>query len=120
MEQNGTAESYSDEAKRISHVMNIHAVAKSEGWAAFKLSDGSSDNTPYPTRIDAVRAMKWDRDNYVYLEIAPDGMHPKAAQAFLGYARWLHDQGWRLPNPDFDYDPTMPMHSWDQKKTARH
>lgn len=114
-------ENYGDDAKRIAHEMSIHAVAKSQGWAVFSLSDGSSpDHFPYPRRTDAVKAMKWDRDNYLYLEIQPDGMHPKEAEAVLGYARFLHSKGWRLPDPDFDYDPTMPMHSWDQKKTAKH
>lgn len=112
---------YSDEAKHISDEMTMHTVnGKAGHWASFKLADGTSDHYPYPERVLAVKANKWDRDNYVYLEITPDGMDPKAAQAVLNYARMLHDNGWRLPDPEFDYDPTMPMFEWDKKKTINH
>lgn len=106
-------------SRRVADAMNLHAVAKSAGWAAFKLSDGTSDNVPYARRVDAVRAMKWDRDNYAYLEIAPDGMTDKEAYHVFKYARFLYLKGWRLPDPDFDFDPTMPAFAWDQRSSAR-
>jgi hypothetical protein len=111
----------SDEAKRVASEMTMHAVNGNAGcWASFKLSDGTSDHEAYPDRILAVKVNKWDRDNYMYLEITPDGMQPKQAQALLEYYREFHDAGWRLPSPDFDYDPTMPMFDWDKKKTIAH
>lgn len=115
-------QTYTDDAKRICNEMNLHAVAKSQGWVVFRLSDGSPvDHVPYPTRIEAVRHMRWDRDNFLYLEIAPDGMPSAAeAQGVLDYARALHDAGFRLPSPDFDFDNTMPAFGWDKKKTIRH
>jgi hypothetical protein len=118
MEENKT---YSDAAKRIAEEMTMHSVNGQAGhWASFRLSDGTSDHAPYQTRIEAVMANKWDLDNYAYLEITPDGMQPKEAQALLEYFRTLHDAGWRLPDPSFDYDPTMPQFEWDRRKTIAH
>ena len=113
---------YTDDARRIADEMNLHAVARSRGWAVFRLSDGSPVNhVAYERREEAVRDMKWDRDNFLYLEIQPDGMpDPAEGQAVLDYARMLHDAGFRLPSPDFDFDPTMPMQAWDRAATIRH
>ena len=113
----------SDEARRIADAMTLHAIAGQAGqWASFRMSDGREvqPHVAYATRIAAVKAAGWDRDTTVYLEITPDGMEPKAAQAFLGYARFLHDRGWRLPDPEFDYDGGMPELKSDRLLMARH
>jgi hypothetical protein len=92
-----------DEVKRIADEMDLHAYAGSYGWAVFALADGKPlDHTPYPTWNDAVRASKWDRDNYMYVEIRPDGMPPKEASAILDYARTMHKMGYRIPSPDWE------------------
>lgn len=114
---------YSDEAKRISEAMTLHTLAGSKGkWASFRLSDGHEVQraTAYDTRIQAVLAARWDRDTTLYLQVTPDGMEPKEAEAFLKYARFLHSQGWRLPSPDFDYDAGMPALAGDRYMKARH
>jgi hypothetical protein len=113
---------YSDDAKRISSEMTMHSLAGAAGhWACFKLQDGTpAGHTAYPTRIEAALAMRWDRDNVIYLQITPDGMQPKEADAFLKYARFLHDQGWRMPSPDFDYDAGTPALKSDRLLMARH
>lgn len=113
---------YSDDAKRMSDEMTMHSLAGMKGhWAAFRLSDGTPrDHAAYVTRKEAVMAQRWDRDETVYLEITPDGMTPKEAEAFLEWARFLHGQGWRLPDPEFDYDGGMPAFSWDKRAMARH
>jgi hypothetical protein len=108
---------YSDAAKRMSDAMNLHAVAKSQGWASFALADGSTDLTPYSSWSEAVRFKNWDRDNYLYLEIPPDGMPAHEAECVLKYARALHNAGYRIPGPDFNHDPSVPMFSWDKKST---
>jgi len=112
----------SDEARRIADAMTLHTLAGQAGqWASFRMSDGREvqRGVAYATRVQAVRAAGWDRDTTVYLEITPDGMEPKAAQAFLSYARFLHSRGWRLPSPDFDFDGGMPAFSWDRAAMAR-
>jgi hypothetical protein len=114
---------YSDDVKRIANAVTMHAFAGTAGrWCAFKLQDGTSpdSNTVYDSYDDAVRSMRWDRDRFVYLFIPPDGMDPRAAKAFLTYARNLHDAGYRLPAPDdsmFAHAtvPVMPLTTTDQR-----
>jgi hypothetical protein len=114
---------YADASKRMAEAMTMHALAGSAGqWVAFKLADGTSPdrNTAYETRIECVKHQKWDRDNIVYLEVVPGGMEPREAGAFLQWARCLHSQGWRLPDPDFDFDGGMPDTRADRLAMARH
>ena len=105
---------YSDAAARMTDVMNLHAIARSRGWAVFALADGRSpDMTPYEDIGDAYRAMKWDRDRYLYLQIQAGGVpDPAEMQAVLDYARTLHDMGARMPDPrDFNAtDRDFPYH----------
>jgi hypothetical protein len=112
-----------DAAKRIRDEMNMHAVAGAYGFAVFALADGSPmDHTPYPTWQAAVKAAKHDRDNYMFLEIKPDGMGSlREAAAPLQYARVLHSQGYRVPSPGWEAGPlasSMPHQPWDRARMA--
>jgi hypothetical protein len=109
-----TGRPYTDDARRMADVMNLHAIAKSKGWAVFALADGRSDNVPYEGYGDALRAKKWDRDNYLYLQIPAGGVNdPAEMQACLDYARTLHKLGARMPDPrDFNAgDRDFPYHA---------
>lgn len=113
----------SDAAKRISEAMTLHTLAGSAGkWASFRMSDGRErqTGTAYDSHYDAMRAAGWDRDRTIYLEITPDGVPEHEAQGALDYARLVHDLGFRIPVPDFSYDPTMPLLMSDRIKSARH
>jgi hypothetical protein len=113
----------SDEARRIADAMTLHSIGGNAGqWASFRMSDGREVHpcTAYASRIEAVRSANWDRDTTVYLEIVPGGMEPKEAGAFLQWARFLHSQGWRLPDPDFDFDGGMPDTRADRLAMANH
>lgn len=104
---------YEDAAARMADTMNLHAVAKSRGWAVFALADGKSDNVPYPDYGDALKSTRWDRDRYVYLQIPMGGVSdPAEMQGVLDYARTLHDMGARMPDPrDFHAgDRHFPYH----------
>jgi hypothetical protein len=106
---------YPDEARRMSDAMNLHALAGMRSkWVCFALADGTSPdgNTVYDTREEAIIFRRWDRDNYIYLQVQADGMSPKNAQEFLRYARMLHDNGYRMPDPrDFNAgDKDVPAH----------
>ncbi len=104
---------YTDDARRMADAMNLHAVAKSKGWAVFALLDGRSDQTAYETLDDAHRSTKWRRDDYLYLEIPAGGVNdPAEMQACLDYARALYRAGYRLPDPrDFHApDRHFPVH----------
>lgn len=115
---------FTDAAKRIKYEMDLHAVAGSGGcWLAFKLNDGSSpDHTAYESWSEAVAAQKWDRDNYMYLEIPPDGMPDiNDAKACLTYARTVHSLGHRIPSPDWEHYQamSMPYAPWDRARMAK-
>ena len=98
---------YTDDARRMADAMNLHAVAKSKGWAVFALLDGRSDQTAYETLDDAHRSTTWRRDDYLYLEIPAGGVNnPAEMQACLDYARALlpvpADSGWGRQQPGRD------------------
>lgn len=114
---------FADAARRMADAMTLHAIGGNSGrWASFYLGTGHEviKHTAYATRIEAVKFAKWDRDRIVYLEITPDGMQPREAGAFLKWARFLHSQGWRLPDPEFDFDGGMPDLKSDRLAMARH
>jgi hypothetical protein len=104
---------YSDAAARMADTMNLHAIAKTRGWAVFALADGRSDNTPYQDIGDAYLAKRWDRDNFLYLQIPAGGVNdPAEMEACLVYARALNKACYRLPDPrDFHApDRDFPVH----------
>lgn len=79
-----------DAAQRISDTVSLHLVAATDlheevvgQWCAFRLDDGRSDNTVYPTKDDAIRHQKGNPKDYCYLKITPDGIRPKDAWHFL-------------------------------------
>lgn len=112
-----------DDVKRIKDTMDMHAVAGSRGWAAFSMADGTPlDNTVYDTWNDAVRAAKWDRDNYLFIQVQPDGTSYREAKAVLDYARTLSKAGYRIPSPDWEAGPmasSMPYQKHDRKRMIR-
>lgn len=111
-----------DEVKRVCDEMNMHAELRQRGWVAFALQDGSPlDHAAYPTWNDAVKAAKWDRDRFMFLEIQPDGMTHQEACAVLDFARKLYAGGYRIPNPEWDnyQASTMPLNPHDRKRMAR-
>jgi len=102
--------------------MDMHALLKQRGWVAFKLEDGSAlDHACYPTWNEAVKAAKWDRDRFFYLEVQPDGMPYKEASAVLDFARKLYAGGYRIPNPEWTdhMASTMPLQPHDRKRALR-
>lgn len=112
-----------DAGKRISDEMTIHALAgKAGSWCAFWLADGRPMHrgVAYDSRTDSVRHARHDRDNVIYLEVQADGMQPDEAVQCLQFARALHNAGFRIPSPEFEFDPTMPLMRVDRLKTIRH
>jgi len=111
-----------DEIRRIKDEMDMHATLKQRGWVAFKLEDGSPlDHAAYPTWNDAVKAAKWDRDRFMFLEIQPDGMTYREANAVLDFARKLYAGGYRIPNPEWTdhMASTMPIQPHDRTRMAK-
>ena len=78
----------------------MHAVAKSRGYAVFRLTTGEPvTNDVYPSRADARRfAEKKTSDHLLIIEIQPDGMPYNEAAAVLKYERTLINMGIRTPD----------------------
>lgn len=83
-------------------------------WVAIRLSDGGWDSTIYDFRHEAVKH-QFHENLCAYVKIAPGGMTPKEANAFLDYHRKLYDAGFRLPDPEFQM-PLMPLRKADQQR----
>ena len=114
---------WNDDVLRVADEMTMHAVAGMHGWVAFSMADGTPlDHAAYPTWGEAVKAARWNRDNYMFLEIQPDGMPYNEARAVLEYFRGMSKMGYRIPSPDWEAGPlasSMPMQPADRKKMMR-
>ena len=108
---------YTDDAKRLAASVNMHAYLGNAGqFAAYKLQDISTDNVAYPSRRAAAQ-MKWPNDHYYfYLQIPPDGMQLKEAEAYIRYNRALYEAGLRMPVEIIDSMPTMPNTVQDSRR----
>ena len=88
-----------DAAKRVSDGMNLAAVALDadtlfRSYLTFKLSDGSTDNTIYSSREDAIRhTSNGEPVMILSTREAPGGMPVSEALAVLTYHRAMHDAG---------------------------
>jgi hypothetical protein len=110
--------------KRIKDEFDLHAVAGDSGWVVIALADGHPlDHVAYPSWGDACKAAKWNRDNYMFLELTPDGCPSyRHAAAPLHYARTLHRGGYRVPAPDWHAGPlaaSMPLQRFDRARMAK-
>jgi hypothetical protein len=95
----------SDDAKRMSEGVTLAILANpvevtGHGWMAFKLQDGSTDNTVYPSKQVAIdHQLDEYRCAYVCLNQCLAGMPLKDAQMWLDLHRHIHMQGGRLTDP---------------------
>jgi hypothetical protein len=118
---------YSDAARRMSDAVALaltadgfDAVGK---YMAFRLDNGApTDRVLYPTRRDALSFNANSLARLCYVCITPDGMSPKAAEAFLSFHRQLDNAGYRMPHPD-DNAPEIIMpgriEEWKLHRLAR-
>jgi hypothetical protein len=96
----------SDAAKMISDKYNTHRLAMGLAaigqWFVVRLADGTSPDadTLYASKEAAVYHMGARSYEMAYVRIKPSSMSWQEAQAFLNYARKLHRNGWRMPDPD--------------------
>ena len=116
-------ERWPDDVKRAKDEMDYHATVGNHGWCVLALADGKPlDHIAYETWSDAVKAAKWDRDRYIFVQIQPDGATYKETAAFLKYARTLYDMGYRIPSPDWEAGPlasSMPYNPLDRFRMAK-
>jgi hypothetical protein len=116
---------YPDPVRRVKDAMDMHAVAGASGYAVFSLQDGRPiTNDTYPSRGDARRhAERRTQDHLLILEIAPDGIPWREAEAVLKYERALVAAGVRSPDSLETEENSgllsMPAQKWDRQRMAR-
>lgn len=95
---------HSDTAKKIADTYNMHRMAKGYDaigcWIACALQDGSSDNTLYDSKQDAIRHQHHNENYYTFIQIVPASMNVCDAEVMLKVARQLYSKGWRLTDGD--------------------
>jgi len=73
---------------------------RKNGWMAFKLEDGSTDHTIYPSKTAAIEHQSNEHYCfYLALRGCPAGMPERDAQVMLEYQRYCYDQGLPLIDP---------------------
>lgn len=89
-----------DPVLRVKDTMDMHALAGSHGYAVFSMADGRPvTHNFYPSRAEARRfAERKTQDFLLILEIQPDGMTYREANAVLTYERTLNNMGIRSPD----------------------
>jgi hypothetical protein len=99
------ATGHTDPAKRVSDIVTLHWIAGGWDacvgkWIAFKLSDGTSDDTLYPSKYDAVRHQKGVYQHYMYLRLVAGGMNVCEAESLLALHRRARERD--IAKPDID------------------
>jgi hypothetical protein len=107
--------SVSDESKRMSDAVNLAMSLGGAGkWMAFRLQTGSTDHAIYSSRADAVAHCSMP-SLFCFLQVAPGGMQPREADAYLSYFRQLYSAGGRFNDSDFRM-PLMPLTGADKRR----
>jgi hypothetical protein len=113
LSDSGAAFGFSDAARRMADQVNRHIEAQgflAHGrWAAIRLADGGSDGVLYDRRADAVRHQR-DERYCTYVQVPPNSMTPREAEAVLRFTRFAYDHGYRITSPE-DPEPIMPLRS---------
>lgn len=98
-----------DAGKKISDAIRLALVFKSfeetsHGWMAFRLHNGDTDHTVYPTKRAAIDHQLGDEKWYCYFYLgrAMGGVTPQDAQLWLDFQRYIYDSGASLREPDVD------------------
>lgn len=95
---------HSDPAKRLYDTYSLHRIADPIGnlgkWFAIAISDGTTDNVIYDSRIDAIRGQRNYEYFYTYIQIVPSSMNICDAEIFLSGVRKTYDARKNLIDKD--------------------
>jgi len=95
---------HSDAAKRMADTYNLHKIGAGSAslgkWIAIALADGTSDDTLYDSKRDAVIHQKHNEQWYAYIKIVPPSMKTCDAEVMLATHRRMYDAGLRMTDPD--------------------
>lgn len=102
----------------MSDAVTLAAIAGGAGnWLAVKLQDGRCDNTLYPSRSEAQRH-QLSPEHCTFIQVPPDGMQIRQADAVLDFWRQCHSAGFRAVDPRDDM-PSMPLTAPDARRQIR-
>lgn len=114
-----------DPVLRVKDAMDMHAVGGGRGYVVFSLADGRPlSRHTFPSRGAARKtASKKTMDHLLILQVQPDGMTFREADAVLKYERTLASAGFRTPD-EFETEENsgllaMPRTKFDQKRMIR-
>lgn len=65
-------------------------------WMACRLDDGTSDNTLYDTKAQAIRHQHHNENYYTFIQMVPAQMTACEAEVMLKVARMVYDAGGRM------------------------
>lgn len=86
---------HSDPAKRLCDTFNMHRVADPIGnlgkWFAVAIADGTSDNTLYDNRADAISHQHHNEFYFAYVQVVPSTMNLCDAELFLAGVRKTYE-----------------------------
>lgn len=114
-----------DPVRRVKDEMDFHAVAGGFGYAVFSMMDGRPlTHDTYPSRREARRAgERKTQDHLLILEVRPDGMPYREADAVLRYERALNSAGVRTPDSLESEENSgllsMPSNRHDRRRMAK-
>ena len=116
---------HSDAAKRVSDTYRLHKAADTYGavgkWIAVALADGTTDNTLYDTKTEAVRHQHHNERWYAYINLSPGDMSVCDAEGYLKTWRMLYDKGIMMvdPNNAKQPEPITRLNREDQRSQMR-
>ncbi len=107
-----------DAAKRMFDAIRLHQVTLTRDeilnkrFIAVSLSDGSSDNTAYDSRTDAMRIKGPWVANYAYVQVPLQRLSVEACDVMLWYVKQVYEAGYR---PEPQHELMMPVTLEDLK-----
>lgn len=117
---------YPDPVLRVKDMMDLHAIGGGRGYVPFSLQTGVpvTRNATFPSRKAARKyAEKRTTDALLILEIQPDGMTYREAEAVLKYERSLYSMGIRTPDvletEENSGALSMPRTKFDRQRMAQ-
>lgn len=112
----------SDAARRVVDTYSLHRLADPLGnigkWFAVALQDGTSDGDLYDSKQDCIRHQHHNEFYYMYVQVTPGDMDPRAAQTFLDLHRRMYEKGIRIPDRDHPGGGREPIQraSWEDMR----
>jgi hypothetical protein len=116
---------WADPVLRVKDEMDMHAVTGGYGYAVFSMQDGRPlTHDLYPSRARARAAgERQSQDHLLILEVQPDGMPYREADAVLRYERVLNSVMRRSPDSleteENSGSLSMPRTAHDQRRMIR-